>query len=146
MLLSLLVNLFENVKVVRLHSALCLIAPVRYLQDAQEFFLLLMNTIHENDQTAAVRETEEVARRHHVRAGLADLLRPPVHPTSRTTLALGLVGGLVSSGAAMRNPFDGQQACSYQCRACHAKYVFSSIVIYDMDSHDNGKRNVCARS
>ncbi len=109
----------------------CLQAVVlaRCLQDAQEFFLLMMNTIHENDQTTAVRETEEVARRHHVRAGLADLLRPPLHPASRKTLALGLVGGLVSSGAAMRNPFDGQQACSYQCRACHAKYVGCLLMI-----------------
>ena len=113
------------------------------LQDAQEFFLLLMNTIHENEQAEAIALSaadtqrakvsaalKRVVDAHHSVGGGIPRVTSARHRRSMSMLSLEGGGGVgmssplfssATSAAAFRNPFEGQQACSYLCNNCSVK-------------------------
>lgn len=87
-------------------------------QDAQEFFLLLMNTINDHDREEAVALAAEEARKQRVHQALA--APPTLGPGTTPQRWLGRLVSLMPP-VELRNPFEGQQAACYQCRVCHFK-------------------------
>jgi hypothetical protein len=93
-------------------------------QDAQEFFLLLMNTVHDNERAEAVTASFETARRDKLHAALAAIMlaarqrEGACSARHRKTLDMAVFPAIETS---LRNPFEGTQACSYHCRSCNHK-------------------------
>ena len=92
----------------------CVSAP----QDAQEYFLLLMNTIHDGELVGAVAAAGEGERRAAIASALDRMLADGgTGPGKRRAASRGV------TGSPLRNPFEGLQATSVLCKGCGYKYV-----------------------